>query len=282
MKRWLSNVLIVVFAMVFLVSGFFLCRYWLDSRKQKGQFDELTQIMEQARPTAPQQPQQPEEEITATEERAEQTTEPVSELVSVIDPKSGLAVQVLPEYAALFEMNSDLVGWISIPDTNIHYPVMQTPDRTDYYLYRDFYGQDSTHGCIYVREQCDVLTPSDNVVIYGHRMKDGSMFNNLLNYEKKAYYEAHKYIQFDNLQQRHTYEILAVFKTVATASGFDYYTFVDAADEAHFDEFVAQCKARSLYDTGISAGYGDKLITLSTCEYSQDNGRMVIVAKQIG
>lgn len=279
MKRWLRIVLIVMFSLCFIVSGISLVRYYWNAYQNKQQYGQLQQIMEQARPTAPQAPQQEAlpEQTTASEE----TTEPASELVSLIDPKTGLAVQVLPEYAPVYELNSDLVGWIAIADTNINYPVVQSPDRTDYYLYRDFYRQDSTHGCIYVREACDVLTPSDNVVIYGHRMKDGSMFNNLLYYEKQSYYKAHRYIQFDNLQERHVYEIMAVFKTVATASGFDYHLFVNAFDEADFDEFVAQCKAMSLYDTGVSAAYGDKLITLSTCEYSQDNGRMVLVAKRI-
>ncbi len=279
MKRWLSNLLILVFVVVFLVSGFFLGRYWLRSRQSQQQFDELTQLMEQARPTMPQIPQQ--EDLPEQTAASEEGTEPASELVSVIDPKTGETVQILPEYVPLYERNSDLVGWIAIPDTNINYPVVQSPDRPDHYLYRDFYGEDSTHGCIYAREACNVQTPSDNVVIYGHRMKDGSMFNNLLHYEKQSYYEAHKYIQFDNLQEHHVYEIMAVFKTVATASGFDYHLFVDAFDEADFDDFVAQCKAMSLYETGVSAEYGDKLITLSTCEYSQDNGRMVIVAKRI-
>ena len=279
MKRWLSNLLILVFVVVFLVSGFFLGRYWLRSRQSQQQFDELTQLMEQARPTMPQIPQQ--EDLPEQTAASEEGTEPPSELVSVIDPKTGETVQILPEYVPLYERNSDLVGWIAIPDTNINYPVVQSPDRPDHYLYRDFYGEDSTHGCIYAREACDVQTPSDNVVIYGHRMKDGSMFNNLLHYEKQSYYEAHKYIQFDNLQEHHVYEIMAVFKTVATASGFDYHLFVDAFDEADFADFVAQCKAMSLYETGVSAEYGDKLITLSTCEYSQDNGRMVIVAKRI-
>ena len=279
MKRWLSNLLILVFVVVFLVSGFFLGRYWLRSRQSQQQFDELTQLMEQARPTMPPIPQQ--EDLPEQTAASEEGTEPASELVSVIDPKTGETVQILPEYVPLYERNSDLVGWIAIPDTNINYPVVQSPDRPDHYLYRDFYGEDSTHGCIYAREACNVQMPSDNVVIYGHRMKDGSMFNNLLHYEKQSYYEAHKYIQFDNLQEHHVYEIMAVFKTVATASGFDYHLFVDAFDEADFDDFVAQCKAMSLYETGVSAEYGDKLITLSTCEYSQDNGRMVIVAKRI-
>lgn len=278
MKRWLSNLLIIVFAVVFLVSAFFLGRYLLDSRQSQRQFDELAQLMEQAMPTVP--PVQEQESVQG-ESAAQDITEPVSELVEVTDPKTGETVQVLPEYAELYKRNSDLVGWIAIPDTKINYPVMHTPDRTDYYLYRDFYGEDSTHGCIYVREQCDVQAPSDNVVIYGHRMRDRSMFGSLSDYEDKAFYESHKYIQFNTLTERHTYEVLAVFKTVATQSGYAYHLFVDAADEAAFDTYVADCKAMSMYDTGVDAQYGDKLITLSTCEYSQDNGRLVIVARQI-
>ena len=280
MKRWLRIVLIVMFSLCFIVSGISLVRYYWNAYQNKQQYGQLQQIMEQARPVVHQLPQQEDtpEEVATTTENA---TETVSELVSVTDPDTGLPVQVLPEFSELYALNRDIVGWIAIPDTNINYPVMHTPDRTDYYLYRDFYGKDSVHGCIYIREACNVETPSDNVVIYGHRMKDGSMFHNLSNYEKKEFYEAHKYIQFDTLQQRHLYEVVAVFKTVATSQGFDYHLFVNAYDEADYDDFIAQCKAHSFYDTGVSARYGDKLITLSTCEYSQDNGRMVIVAKRI-
>lgn len=279
MKRWLSNLLIIVFVCIFLVSGFFLVRYWLDSRKQATQFDDLAQLMEQDRLTPPQAtPTPPADPDDSSQELPSDAL--TSELVNVIDPKTGKTIRILPEYVHLFALNPDLVGWITIEDTNIHYPVLQTPDRIDYYLYRDFYGKDSSHGCIYVREQCDV-EHSDNVVIYGHRMKDGSMFNNLLHYDDPDYYEAHKYIQFSTLTQRHTYEIIAVFTTVATASGYPYHLFIDAADAAEFDRFIADVKDLSLYETGVSASYGDKLITLSTCEYSRDNGRMVVVAKQI-
>lgn len=275
MKRWLSNLLIVIFVLIFLVSAGLLINYWYQSRQSQGQFDELAQMMEQAKPPVATVPQ-PEAPTTGNQP----ATEPVSELVTVHHPVTDEPVEVLPELAELFLMNPDLEGWITVNGTNINYPVMHTPDRQDYYLYRDFYGKDSAHGCIYIREQCNPYL-SDNVVIYGHRMKDGSMFNNLLYYEDKDYYEAHKYIQFNTLTQRHTYEIIAVFKTVATSSGYPYYLFVDAADEAAFDTYVADCKAMSLYDTGLDAVYGDKLITLSTCEYSRDNGRMVVVARQI-
>ena len=283
MKRWMSNSLIVIFMLVFLVSAFFLGKYFWESRQQKGQYDQLAQIVEQAKQEKPQKdpiketkPADPSDPAAPTQE----STEPESELVLVIDPATGASAYVLPEYAQLYLMNTDLVGWITIDGTTVNYPVMQTPDRVDYYLYRDFFRKDSKHGCIYVREQCDVYN-SDNVVIYGHRMKDGSMFNNLLLYKERDYYEDRRYIQFNTLTERHTYEIVAVFTTVATESGFGYHLFNDAANQEEFDAFIAQCKALSLYDTGVDAQYGDKLITLSTCEYSRDNGRMVLVAKQI-
>lgn len=121
-----------------------------------------------------------------------------------------------------------------------------------------------------------------NVVIYGHHMKNGSMFSDLCKYESEDFYQAHKNVHFDTLADFGEYEIVAAFKTVAySQEGFKYYHFVNAEDEAAFDEFIAECKSLALYDTGVSAEYGDKLITLSTCEYSRTNGRMVIVAKLV-
>ena len=282
MKKWMSNSLIVIFALVFLVSAFFLGKYFWESRQQKGQYDQLAQLVEQAKAEKPQKNPTNTDPIDPADPDAppQETTEAESELVLVVDPETGASAYVLPEYAQLYLMNTDLVGWIAIDGTAVNYPVMQTPDRVDYYLYRDFFHKDSKHGCIYAREQCDVNN-SDNVVIYGHRMKDGSMFNNLLLYKDRDYYEDRRYIQFNTLTERHTYEIVAVFTTVATESGFGYHLFNDAANQEEFDAFIAQCKALSLYDTGVDAQYGDKLITLSTCEYSRDNGRMVLVAKQI-
>ena len=176
-------------------------------------------------------------------------------------------------------MNSHMVGWIKIDGTDISYPVMQTPKEKDYYLYRNFDRQHSSHGSIYVREECDVWRPSDNVVIYGHRMKDGSMFENLIKFERESFWEEYPEIRFDTIYEEHTYKVFAVFKTTATVDkGFKYHNFLEAANEKDFDDFVQTCKSLSLYETGITPQYGDKLITLSTCEYSQVNGRLVVVA----
>lgn len=277
MKRWLTNILIVIFAGVFLVSGYFLLDYFLESGKQKSEFDNLAAIMEHSS-TAP-------DETTATlpGTNTPAESEPATPLlVPVQDPETGETVEVLPEFAELYVMNNDIVGWISIDDTNINYPVMQTPDSTDYYLYKGFDKEYSRHGCIYVREVCDVFAPSDNVTIYGHRMGDGSMFNDLHKYAKKDFWENHRYITFNTLTERHTYEILSVFRIESSLdSEFLYHLFVDAADQDHFDSYIQNCHAYALYDTGVSASYGDKLITLSTCEYTRVNGRFVVVAKQV-
>jgi sortase B len=214
----------------------------------------------------------PDEEVTPTEPA----------LATVTDPDTGETVSLLPEFAQLYTMNNHIVGWISIADTDINYPVMQVPDSRDYYLYKGFDRAYSRHGCIYVREECDVFAPSDNITIYGHRMGDGTMFNDLHDYADPDFYEDHRYILFNTLTERHTYEIFAVFKTTATiGEGFQYHHFVDADSAESFNSFVNTCKRKSFYDTGITPQFGDKMITLSTCEYSQENGRLVVVAVRV-
>ena len=108
------------------------------------------------------------------------------------------------------------------------------------------------------------------------------MFADLMKYESKDFYENHKTIHFNSITDKVDYEIVAVFKTVAySPEGFRYYDFVNAESAEDFDSYITKCKELALYDTGVTAEYGDKLITLSTCEYSRKNGRMVVVAKQI-
>lgn len=185
------------------------------------------------------------------------------------------------KYTELYAQNSDFMGWLRIDDTGIDYPVMQSKDDPDFYLKHNFSKEYSRFGIPYMQENCGFS--SDNIIIYGHNIKSKSMFNELTEYKDKAFYTAHKYITFDTLDEHRTYEVIAAFKTVAYSDrGFQYYDFVNANTEEEFNAYVEKCKALSFYDTGVAAEYGDKLITLSTCEYSQKNGRFVVVAKQIG
>ena len=165
-----------------------------------------------------------------------------------------------------------------------NYPVMQSLDEPNFYLKHGFDRGYTDYGCPYVGENCDVSKPSDNLIIYGHHMKNGSMFSDLEKFKKKDFWEEHKTVSFNTLYEKQTYEVIAVFKTVVytgSANEFKYFQFSDAKTPEQFDEYIAKCKEKALYDTGVSAEYGDKLITLSTCEYSNTNGRLVLVAKRV-
>ncbi len=286
MKRLLFKTIyilvILVLLCVFLVCAWKLYHYFSESIKTQHSYNELLEIIDNARPTA--DPTAPSIDWSDLETLPQEDLEtlPQSPYVSVQNPNTGDAVLMLPEFEELYKINPDIVGWISIPDTIVDYPVVQRKDKTDYYLYRDFHGNQVARGCIYVREQCDVYAPSDNVVIYGHRMQDGTMFADLAKYTSKSFWQEHPYIQFDTLRARHTYEIICVFRTSATVGeGFSYHLFVDAEYDSDLDEFWSNCRKTAYYDTGLSPRYGDKLITLSTCEYSLTNGRLVVVARRI-
>ena len=159
--------------------------------------------------------------------------------------------------------------------------VMQTRGDPNFYLKHNFEKAYSDLGVPYVQEDCS-MEDSDNLIIYGHHIKGGKMFGALEDFKSQSFYEEHKTTQFDTLTEHAEYEIIAIFKTVAySPAGFRYYDFVDAEDEEVFNAYVAECKGLALYDTGVTAEYGDRLITLSTCEYSVQNGRLAVVAKKI-
>lgn len=188
---------------------------------------------------------------------------------------------MLEQYADLYEENKDLAGWLSIEGMKIDYPVMQSEDD-EYYLHHDFYGADSQYGCLYVRGQAD-LDAGTNFIIYGHNMKDGSMFGDLDLYLKESFYKEHPSISFDTLYEERTYEIVAVFRSQVYNTDddvFKYYQFYEADTQEEFEDFYGNIKELSLYDTGVEAKYGDTFLTLSTCAYHVPDGRLVVVAKR--
>ena len=240
---------ISILAVVFLFATFMIGRHFYDEKKSAGQFETLTDLIEET-----------------PEEQTPEVQEPTA----------------AEKYASVLAQNEDFVGWIKIEGTRVDYPVVQRPESVDYYLRRDYYGNYDSHGCIYVREVCDVNKPSDNLTIYGHRMKDNTMFADLAKMTAKSYWQDHQYIYFDTLTEYHTYQIICVFITTASVGeGFTYHQFVEAANEEDFNRFLYNCNMNRVFDTGLTASYGDKLITLSTCEYTNENGRLVVVAKRI-
>lgn len=188
---------------------------------------------------------------------------------------------MLAKYVGLYEENKDLAGWLSIEGMKIDYPVMQGEDD-EYYLHHDFYGEDSKYGCLYVRGRAD-LDAGTNFIIYGHNMKDGSMFGELDMYLKESFYKEHPTISFDTLYEERTYDIIAVFRSQvynADDDVFKYYRFYEADTQEEFEDFYGNIKELSLYDTGVEARYGDTFLTLSTCAYHVPDGRLVVVAKR--
>lgn len=196
---------------------------------------------------------------------AEQTTEPPA-----FEPDAGLR--------RLHEMNSDLWGWITISGTAVDYPIMFTPDDPEFYLRRDFDKQDSRSGVPFLDGNC--TEESDNLILYGHNMNDGSMFAALADYRDKDYYKAHRLITLKTLTFEAQYEVFSVFLANAN-SGFRYYESLAFSDESDFQAYIQSLEQLSLYSTGTTAVYGDKLLTLSTCSYHVTDGRLVVVAKQV-
>ena len=224
---------------------------------------------------------QVDEQTEAFEEIAEMVEQAPTEETMPDDAPVSEGEDVLAKYQELYLQNEDMVGWLSIAGTIINYPVMQSRNNPNFYLKHNFEKEYSDLGTPYIQENC-TIAESDNLLIYGHHIKGGKMFGALEDYKAKSFYEQHKTIRFDMLTEQAEYEIISVFKTVEYSSeGFRYYDFVNAENAETFEEYLSKCKELALYDTGINAEYGDKLLTLSTYEYSAPNGRLVVVAKKV-
>ncbi len=260
MRKAIGIVLMLVFIAGAVFSGVMFAKQYGDAKESEGTFSELQELVKEPTVTA-----------TPVEETEGSTTE------ETIGPEE--IETAYEKYLPLYELNSDFVAWISIEGTGIDYPVMHTPDNHNYYLKHSFEKKWSDYGVPYVDGNC-VVGQSNNLVIYGHHMRNGSMFYDLEKYADYDFWQEHPVIQFDTLEGFGTYEVIAVFRYDTYKEDFHYNWFYDL-DEATFEHYVTECMERRLYDTGKTAVYGDKLITLSTCEYTYENGRFVVVARKI-
>lgn len=187
---------------------------------------------------------------------------------------------MIEKYYLLYQQNNDMVGWLRIDNTEINYPVMYNNSDNEYYLHKNFEKEYSYSGLPFMDIDCDLSLPSDNLIIYGHNMKNGTMFADLLKYRDENFCRENNTIYFDTMYEKHEYVILATFNTrVGSANEFRYYEFTNAQNADEFSEYVSKVKSIAKYDTGETAEYGDKLLTLSTCSYNTDNERFVVVAK---
>ncbi|MBQ2803289.1 MAG: sortase [Lachnospiraceae bacterium] len=233
---------------------------------------------------------EPSEEATDSSDKATAPSAPAMEpSEEVVTPTRQPTPQPTPTaienpYKKAFLSNDDMAAWIQIPNTNIDYPVMWTPRDENYYLYRDFDGSNNQNGCLILDTDSSLDPLTTNLIIHGHNMRSGAMFGNLTDYEKEDYYQNHKEIILHTKEGIRNYEVIAVFRSQVfkkTDQVFKFYKFFQADTQEEFDDFYQNIKAMSLYDTGVTAEFGDHFITLSTCVYHVEHGRFVVVAKEV-
>ncbi len=251
---------------------------------------ERRQTMEAAKLQRELQSQIASSEPVASESASEPSSEepesvPEAESTEASQPEEIIEeIRVENPYGDIFRSNSDMIAWITIPDTNIDYPVMWTPEDEEYYLYRDFNGKDNKDGCLLLDTDSCVDPLTTNLIIHGHNMKSGAMFGRLTNYEQESYYNQHKTITLYTEEKQRSYEVIAVFRSQVYKKSdqvFKFYKFFQANTEEEFEDFYENIKQLSIYDTGVTAEFGDHFLTLSTCVYHVKNGRFVVVAKEI-
>ena len=248
MRKWVAGLLLSISVILLTISLYFLMGFFMQERQDNQLQQELQELMQ------------------------EKEDDPEEDTSDDLEVDAGIL--------ALHEKNPDCIGWLTIDGTRIDYPVMYRPGDKNYYLHRDFNGEYSANGCLFLAEEC-VPGDSDNLIIYGHHMNSRKMFADLEKYKDEGFYEEHPTILFRTIWGTEQYQIFAAFTTpVYTGNDFDYYSFIKAGTVADYKKFIASVKEKSLYQTGTTAKYRDKLLTLSTCEYSQKNGRMVLVAKK--
>lgn len=247
------KIILVVFLSIFLICAisYLAYNYFISSSKNKGLYDDLQQDI-------------------------------------IPDPTTDELAQVNNEFIEkvkeLHQENADVKGWVRIDNTNINYPLLQT-DNNDYYLTHNYKKEKSSYGSIFINSNCDIKNNNANVIIYGHNMKDNQMFKDLIKYQDKEFYEQHSIIKIATEENENDYEIISAFKSRVfyqdETNVFRFYQYYNFDNENKYNEYINNCKKIQLYDTGKTATYGEQLITLITCEYSQENGRMVLVAKKI-
>lgn len=189
----------------------------------------------------------------------------------------------LSGYENLLKINPQILGWIAIPGTQLSFPLLQGEDN-DFYLHHDVYGQKSRYGAIFVDCKADLCGGESNIIIYGHHMRNGSMFGSLEEYDSRSYYEEHPSFFLFLPEEEREYEIIAVLRNDIYSrekEPFQYYDYERIETREMFDEYCQGIKSHSLYDTGLTAEYGDELVTLCTCSYSGKDERLLVVGRRL-
>jgi len=190
---------------------------------------------------------------------------------------------MLSDFYKLYDTNHDIKGWLSIPNTVINYPVVQSTDN-DYYLRNNFNKTADYYGSLFLDYRNNISPQSQNMIIYGHNMKDGQMLTSIVNYEQTDFYKTSPIITFNTIYSHYSWKVFAAFITNADPKDgyvFNYLVTNFPSDNA-FNNFIKEVRARSLINTSsVDVAPGDALLTLSTCYYSSNDARFVVMARRV-
>ncbi|HHY83576.1 MAG TPA: class B sortase [Clostridiales bacterium] len=258
--KW-YKLLIASLLAVFFYSAYNIIIYFYDSYKEKAAYDEIRKQFEQQL--------QLEEE-----EGRDESSKTVNVKPPAADPVSKLTI--MKRYDQLREINKDIIGWISIPGTSINYPVVKS-DNNSYYLDHNIYGEKARSGAIFMDYRNNAAAKDRHIIIYGHHMRDGSMFTGLMKYKKQKFFEENSIIRFDTLYEEIEWEIFSVYVTPS-----DYrYTITEFQSDEDFLEFIEKAKKKSMFKKDIELTKDDQILTLSTCTYEYDDARFVVHARRV-
>lgn len=177
------------------------------------------------------------------------------------------------DFRALQEINPDVVGWFLIPGTGISYPLLQG-ETNNTYLRHTWRKEYSTRGSIFLDSQCSRDLTDFNTIVYGHRMRNGTMFAPLANYGSESYRLAHPCVYIVTEEGTFRYEIFAVYETDTSAPAYRLGMSSEKARQAFLDD----CLALSFLDTGLKPTPADRVLTLSTCTPASNDERLVVQA----
>ena len=234
-------------------------------------------------------------EKEGTKEVVQNTSEEVQENVEPESKENGKTISTenaeelneeterMLQVKELQAQNADIVGWLEIENTNINYPVLQGTDNS-YYMTHNYKKEKSKNGSIFLDTNYNWNIPSNNLLIYGHNLGNGMMFQELLKYEKESFYQEHPVIRFTTAEEDAEYEIISAFKSrvyhKSEKNVFRYYFFLNNESEEEYNQFVKNAKNASIYPIDATANYGNQLITLSTCSYYVEDGRFAVVGRK--
>ncbi len=269
------RLVIVVAVVLFCYSAYQLISTFLEYRQGTEEYDNLENLVFAQMPTQPPARITEQAEPKQTEEKQDITeTQPGLQEETVVNLQQEAQMNYV-DFATLKEMNEDSVAWIILYGTNINYPVLQGEDN-DFYLHHTFNKKANAAGSVFIDAAIEEGMEGKNVIVYGHNMRNGSMFGTLAYYKNEQMFK--NYPAFLVYTENGAYEY-AIYAAFTTTAGSNVY-IPDFGSEESFLEYIDRMKGLSLYDTGVEVSADDKIMTLSTCSGS-NNGRFVVQAKRI-